>query len=876
MAADWPLIGRDVELARVAAVLARPEATGVVLVGSTGVGKTRLAAECLRLGAESGFATAQIVASRAASTIPFGALAPLLPPGAIALERGLNPLRQATRALTELAAGKPLLLLVDDAHTLDDPSAALLQQLAASRAAFLVVTLRADERPPESITALWKDHGVERIVVEPLSRDGADRLVTTMLDGDVEPSTLGLLWAKTHGNALFLRELVVGAVEAGALANRGGWWHRVGDLAPSGRLSELVELRLSGLTKEEVEALEFVAFGEPLGVEVLTELTDARVVEDLERRGLLTMIRDGRRFEIRLAHPMYGEVLRLRTPALRARSVSRMLAEAIEARSPQRRGDALQVSLLRLDGGGTPPLDLLLAATAQARFANDTAVAHRLAQITFDLAPSFDSGMMLADVLYESDKARECVATLRMVAPMVETKHQLAVLARARASAHFWKMGDAEEATRLLLEALDQLNDPLDRDEVSSFLALIDVQAGQPLAALDRMADAINQGSGRSFVLASLSCAFATAITGRCVDAIDMADRAFELRVEMGSELSLFQAGLLLIHKAAALNEAGRIAESLETGEFIRSVAADSNDVSGQGFSSIALARTCVIAGKLLEAKKWAAEATELLRRWGHGGPLRWGLGYLALSAAMSGDLQTASDAVSELDVLPSHPGRMLEIDIVRGRAWTAVLEGRPEEGRAMLREVAEEMNKTGQASFEAAALFDLARLGESTEVAARLTEIASIGQSQLHATMARAASALARSSASDLATSAAAFAAMGAMLFAAETAVAAADAYRRSGDQRRAAEWSRRAHELAAQCEGAQTPGLVLIDAPVPLTQREREIAILAVQGLTSKAIGERLYVTSRTVDNHLARIYLKLGITRRSELAVALATFE
>jgi len=43
----------------------------------------------------------------------------------------------------------------------------------------------------------------------------------------------------------------------------------------------------------------------------------------------------------------------------------------------------------------------------------------------------------------------------------------------------------------------------------------------------------------------------------------------------------------------------------------------------------------------------------------------------------------------------------------------------------------------------------------------------------------------------------------MGALLFAAEMAVAAGDAFRRDGDQRRGTEWSRRAAELSAECEG-------------------------------------------------------------------------
>jgi len=62
-------------------------------------------------------------------------------------------------------------------------------------------------------------------------------------------------------------------------------------------------------------------------------------------------------------------------------------------------------------------------------------------------------------------------------------------------------------------------------------------------------------------------------------------------------------------------------------------------------------------------------------------------------------------------------------------------------------------------------------------------------------------------------------------------------------------------------------------IQAMIPLTQREREIASLAARGLSSKKFGGRLFVSSRTVDNHLARIYSKLGVGSRAELADALS---
>ena len=75
----WPLVGRRSELDAVEAALSRPGLGGVVFSGAAGVGKTRLATECLRLGEAAGFVTASALATRAAATIPLAALAPLLP-----------------------------------------------------------------------------------------------------------------------------------------------------------------------------------------------------------------------------------------------------------------------------------------------------------------------------------------------------------------------------------------------------------------------------------------------------------------------------------------------------------------------------------------------------------------------------------------------------------------------------------------------------------------------------------------------------------------------------------------------------------------------------------------------------------------------------
>ena len=57
-------------------------------------------------------------------------------------------------------------------------------------------------------------------------------------------------------------------------------------------------------------------------------------------------------------------------------------------------------------------------------------------------------------------------------------------------------------------------------------------------------------------------------------------------------------------------------------------------------------------------------------------------------------------------------------------------------------------------------------------------------------------------------------------------------------------------------------------------LSPQELQIAHLAAEGLSNREIGERLYLSHRTVGSHLYRIFPKLGITSRAQLAAALAT--
>jgi len=54
------------------------------------------------------------------------------------------------------------------------------------------------------------------------------------------------------------------------------------------------------------------------------------------------------------------------------------------------------------------------------------------------------------------------------------------------------------------------------------------------------------------------------------------------------------------------------------------------------------------------------------------------------------------------------------------------------------------------------------------------------------------------------------------------------------------------------------------------PLTRREVEIAALVAKGMTNKEIGRRLFISERTVDNHVQHIYNKIDVDSRPELAL------
>jgi DNA-binding NarL/FixJ family response regulator len=162
--------------------------------------------------------------------------------------------------------------------------------------------------------------------------------------------------------------------------------------------------------------------------------------------------------------------------------------------------------------------------------------------------------------------------------------------------------------------------------------------------------------------------------------------------------------------------------------------------------------------------------------------------------------------------------------------------------------------------------------MGGAETAVERLTLVAATRDTPFIAARAAHVRALIDGDAAGLEAAAVVFERLGAALLAAEGFAAAARTWRRAGHGRRATAAASRARALADRCEGAHTPELAELEIATPLTDRELDVALLAAGGQSNREVAERLYLSLRTVENHLQRIYTKLGVRGRGELSAAL----
>ncbi len=867
----WPLIGRDRELGAAGEALADAAAGGVVVSGAAGVGKTRLAAEVARVAATRGCAVEWVRATRSAASIPLGAFAALLPATA-APAAGADLLARAREALAERAVGRRLVLCVDDGHLLDDASAALVHQLVAAGEAFAVVTVRRDERVPDALRALWKDDLCEFAELAELSRAEVERLLGAALGGPVDGRSRRALWELTRGNALFLREVVRYGVDRGELAEDGGVWRWRGEPAVGTRLAELVGARVDDLGPGERAALEIVAVGAPVEAGLL-EAGEAAALEALERQELIEWRVDGRRRLADVAHPLHGEVVRAGLARTRLEAILRRLADAVEARGARRRTDVPRVAVWRLDSG--PPADpaLFERAAGQALAALDIPLAERFARAALDAGAGFGARLALGRALAGAGRADEAEAVLGELEARVSTDGERAAVAVARARNVFWALGRAADAEAMLLRAERAVADRGLREGLAGQRIRMVAARGRPHEALAAASALLGDASVSepARLHAAVATAEALLALGRTDEAIAVSE-TWEPVARGHREALPLVAGMLRAERGYALRFAGRLAEATEVAERAYEDALALRSAQTTAVEAAALGYVWLSRGRVRTALRFLGESAALLRDADAVGMLSWALAGVGQAAAQAGDAAQARRAVEEMEPLPlGHQG--FEPELGLARAWSAAAAGELTRAREFATDTVDLARSRGHEAYTARALHELCRLGAPSAAAAGLARLAGRLDGPFAPVAAAHAEALAAGDGAALLDAADRFAGMGALLLAAEAAGAAAAAHHDAGraDSARAA--AARAGAWLRACEGARPPTLAGAPVAAELTPREREVALLAAAGLSSREIADRLVVSVRTVDNHLQRAYLKLGVSRRQDLPRVLA---
>lgn len=869
----WPLVGRERELDEFAAASRDRKCRGFLVCGAAGVGKSRLAEECLERAVAAGSRAGRATATAAAGAVPLGAIAHLLPAG-VDLSDPVAGFAEVAAQLAADRGGGQRLLLVDDVQLLDPASAVLLRQLMDADAVRLIGTVRTGEPYGDAVAALTGGDSVRRVDLGVLDPERIGELLAAALGRPVARHTVHELSAASGGNVLYLRELVLGALVAGDLTEDGEIWQlREGRLPGTARLAEVIGARLAGADPAGRPVLELLAVCEPLSLADTEAVAAPHTVADLEQAGLIRVAQDRRRTSVSLAHPLYGEVLRAGLPVLRRRALLLEQAARTEARGARRRGDPLWIATWRLDATGTADPALLTRAAVLARHAHDYARAVALLEAVPEDRHTTATRSMLGDAFFEMGCWNEAEAVLARADRLADGEQETLAVALVRTTNLLWSNAPVAEALAANDAALARITSPADRRKLKINEGFIRIVAGLPAQGLPLLEDLETDVSDASDVDTWLRGAWmkpaGLALVGRTHEAVVWAERAHAGHRRVDERALASHPAFQRIPLVLALTEAGRPAEARRVGEsaYAELVAADS---VVRVWVAVLLGRTEWLAGRPATARRWWAEAAALARTFDHAMALRLILAGLAACAAVQGDPAAAEAALAEHRELPTpEPGLLSAGEERLGEAWLLAATGRLGEARSVLVAAARTARATGHATGEALLLTDVARLGGARQVADRLTELARVCDGSLVPARARLAQALAEDHPERLLRAADACEAVGADLLTAEAAAAAAAAWRRAREPRRAAAAARRAAETAARCEGASTPLLTAASAAVPLTAREREVALLAAVGNASVDIARTLNLSVRTVDNHLHRAYAKLGVTTRRELA-------
>ncbi|MGV9707502.1 LuxR C-terminal-related transcriptional regulator [Streptomyces sp. NPDC003483] len=882
MDTQWPLIGRATEQRKIEEILKNGALSGAMILGPAGAGKSRLALNSHEYASSHGFRSLFVSATHASREIPLGAFAPWIAPDGNGFAEAHSALARAAASLKRVAGSRRLFLCIDDVQFLDSASILLVRQMMTHHRAATIATCREDAAYAHDIMALWKDGLLARIDLPALNEDDSAKMATAVAGDPVDSMTASEIYRLSAGLPLTVRELVISSKEKGQLTFRNGVWSLSGEITAASRLVDLIKERIQESSVPQIDLLHLVALGEPVLLRHLLNVFDVSELEELESRSILAVRMEGDEEEVRFVHPLYSEILRNSLPPLQRRRRIRELMELYRLDSQHRADTALKLALWSIELGENPDPAVLLHAALISFSALDLKKAQQLSEASWRTAPTAESSTLLGTVLWMRGRYREAEDVLAVAWSTVRDPQEKAVVALARATV-LEGLERFDEAEELLTQALAAQNETRAASQAGrdlqdlDYAALLQVRRAKLLLHLSRKGEAeeiLNsyQNSVNPYIRweACITLGLLLAHDGRPVEAHRVVDTLDPPEFHR-------YGGVLLSHhpimkdlvKAISLMQSGRIGEAKELLSSGRIENVYRESPSARAMLEGVRGEAELLCGDAHEAADRLTRvlASEVEQGW----PL--GRTYLQCcllqAGALTDDKKAMAAARSGIGSGDASLAYAVGAQVV-AEAWASAADGEIDAAQKLLTEFLDRSENVRE-TVRLEAVHSLARLGDAKRAAFYVRTI-SPPQGPLLSARVQHIEALSKRDAAELELVGGEFETCGAYLIAAESHADASRIYTRHGNQRAAARAMRNSSRMLERCPGVRTPVSVTVGDAIQLTDRERQIAVLAARNMSSAEIAERLVLSVRTVNNHLQKIFSKLGIKSRRDIRKSL----
>ncbi len=891
------LVGREHELARVGAFVgALPHgARALILRGEAGIGKTALWRHAVERCRESGF---DVLLSRPAQEempLALGGLLDLFEGSdfdVAVLHRDANPISRGRVLLGELrraSAARPTVVAVDDVQWLDPASARALRfalRRLNDEPVGVVATVRVGSDQDDPLDPEWPLPSIRPEVVDlgPLGIEELRRILSGTVSSISRPA-LRRIFEVSGGNPMYAIELARGM---GARQSSG----TISKLPLPQTLQAAIEERIAAAPEEILPVLQIAAGLGRTSVGELERILPgsdlASLLAEAERQEVLVLDAD---LGVRFAHPVIGSAVYAAMSPLPRRAMHARLAE--QAVDPDDRARHLALSTDEPDATVAAELE---AAALRSRDRGAFDLSADFASHSRRLTPGRDEAGSYRRAMLEIDgrvRGGEMRQALTLADRLISTLPSGPRRAEALLQRSYLEDEDMDAGEARLLQALDEAggNESLRAtilDQLGWARGMIrgDLRGGAPYsreAALivERIGDPeLQMLSGARAIVSSLAGArqperFAWAVkleaelgkpsqwdsprahlgedllwAGDLPAAKELFDAVYADALRSGEEVLR---PYCLYDLALAECAAGNLREAAELAREAIAAARDAEDTWAENLLLHPLALAQVWLGRVVEGREIIGRQLEESNRRGHRLGVARALSSLGLLALSEGETERAArELVETVELLEemgvANPGAIPALpDAIEALAHSGDATG-AEALLARLEEQAAALESPWPwAVVERSRGFLLLSRGRADEAVESLERATGeLDRLGYRPDAARAALAWGRAvlrggrraaATTILADARDRFASMGATLWA-----------------------GRAAHELERASPGRSAEGL---------TVTERRIAGLVAEGMKNRQIAETLFIGVATVEAHLTRIYRKLDIRSRSDLA-------